>query len=334
MLGALIFTAILAAPPARACAATGPYVVITAPHPAPANVDVPAVVERLREELATRGIELCAGAPPAPAAPALATVRLETTGGAEPGRESVALDNEVRDQVTAKRVGREIDLAGTPPDGRGVVVALAADELLRASWAELSLDRAPKPAVPVSSEVRAVLAPPPTRPSRFGLGIRGASEWWSGGLSLFGADADLSVRVAPRWSVRVDGGVRVALDVAAPDGTAAARAVTLRLGPELALTKPDKRPPLVVWDAGAAFYLLELTGTPKALARGDRRARAAVAFETGPALHVPIPDAGFSITIGATFAVAAQGQALLDGATRVAALSGVGGTASVGVATP
>ncbi len=233
--------------------------------------------------------------------------------------------------MTAKRVGREIDHAGTPRDGRGVVVALAADELLRASWAELALERVPKPAVPITSEVRAVLAAPPRPPSRVGFGVRGAGEWWSGGLSLFGADADLSVRLARRWSLRAFGGVRVALDVDAPDGAASARAGTLRIGPEIALTNPDKRSTVLAWGADVALYVLQLTATPTPPARATTEARAAVAFETGPMLHVPIPDAGFSIAIGAAFAVAGQGQALLDGATRVTALSGVAGMASVGV---
>jgi hypothetical protein len=337
VLGALTFAAILGAPPGRAagCAATGPYVVITAPHPAPANVDVPAVIERLREELASRGVELCAGAPPAPAAPALATVRLEASAaGASPSSESVALDIEVRDEVTAKRVGREIDLSTTPRDGRGVVVALAADELLRASWAELSLERVPKPSVPIPSEVRAALAPTIKSQSRFGFGVRGAGEWWSGGLSLFGADADVSLHLASRWSLHASGGVRVALDLDAPDGTVSARAATFRLGPDLALTDPRKRPALLSWGAGVVGYVVQLAATPTALARSNSETRAALAFETGPALHVPIPDAGVSITIAGAFAVAGRGPALFDGSTRVAALSGVAGMASIGLGTP
>jgi hypothetical protein len=46
---------------------------------------------------------------------------------------------EIDDALTNKRLVRDIDLRQLPQDGRDLALALAADELLRASWAELGL---------------------------------------------------------------------------------------------------------------------------------------------------------------------------------------------------
>jgi hypothetical protein len=61
--------------------------------------------------------------------------------------------------VTDKRVQRTLDLAGLPEDGFPLAVAASADELLRASWAELVLNDAPARAVPVPEPVERALAP-------------------------------------------------------------------------------------------------------------------------------------------------------------------------------
>jgi hypothetical protein len=49
----------------------------------------------------------------------------------------IALD----DRVTNKRVARDVSLQGLPANGRALAIAIAIDELLRASWAELALER-------------------------------------------------------------------------------------------------------------------------------------------------------------------------------------------------
>ncbi len=51
---------------------------------------------------------------------------------------------EVDDTLTNKKLVRVIDLGALPPDGHDLAVALAADELLRASWAELELEEVEK----------------------------------------------------------------------------------------------------------------------------------------------------------------------------------------------
>ena len=118
------------------------------------------MIRRLKLELAGRGIAVCTARPQGPASEPLATLALAPS---ESGERSIRLDIEVRDAVTAKRVGREIDLSSVPADGRPDVVALAADELLRASWAELALPRAPPPAVPLDPALRDRLTPKAAR---------------------------------------------------------------------------------------------------------------------------------------------------------------------------
>jgi hypothetical protein len=49
---------------------------------------------------------------------------------------------ELDDRVTHKRVARDLSLRAIPANGQALAVAIAIDELLRASWAELALQRA------------------------------------------------------------------------------------------------------------------------------------------------------------------------------------------------
>jgi hypothetical protein len=107
------------------------------------------ITAQLRAALAGRGFELCAADRPEGA-----VAELDVSNG---GAAGVSLSLTVRDQVTDKRVSRELDLRGIPDDGRALVIAEAADELLRASWAELLVADAPKPKRAVPSEVTRTL---------------------------------------------------------------------------------------------------------------------------------------------------------------------------------
>jgi hypothetical protein len=95
----------------------------------------PALAAEVRTDFATelrhRGLDVCdpAVAERDPAA----LVRVE-------GRDDVAII-ELDDRVTHKRVGRDLSLRGIPANGRALAIAIAIDELLRASWAELTLTR-------------------------------------------------------------------------------------------------------------------------------------------------------------------------------------------------
>ena len=97
-----------------------------------------SVLSDLQHTLAGQGIAACsADAHPAAAALATLTVDLSPEDTAK-----ATVDIEVRDAVTRKRVRRDVDLSRVPDDGRAAAIAIEADELLRASWAEIALDTA------------------------------------------------------------------------------------------------------------------------------------------------------------------------------------------------
>jgi hypothetical protein len=113
----------------------------------------------LATELSQRGITLCsADATPREPAASIA-VRIEDT------TVFIALD----DRLTQKRVARDLTLAHLPRNGRALATAIAIDELLRASWAELTLrrdDRPPPASTPPEQPPRAppLIAIPSGRP--------------------------------------------------------------------------------------------------------------------------------------------------------------------------
>ena len=105
------------------------------------------VLADLKAESYHRGISVC-HIDEAPARPALAAITISSSA-----MRRVTVTVEIRDAVTDKRVTRDVDLDHIPLDGRALALALAADELVWASWAELALKdnqrrtRAPSPVV-------------------------------------------------------------------------------------------------------------------------------------------------------------------------------------------
>lgn len=129
----------------------------------------------LRASLRERGIGMILG--DLEDRSALATVRVDATEYAT-GRLRIV----VEDALTRKLVERAVQLADEPPDVWSVLIAAAADELLRASWAELSLRDAPTPTREVPQAVQAALA----------SSLASSSEPRTGDGTLgFGADVTL-----------------------------------------------------------------------------------------------------------------------------------------------
>lgn len=84
----------------------------------------------------------------------------------------------IEDHLTAKLVERTLALAHEEPDTWSTLVAAGSDELLRASWVELSMRSAPPPAREPPPEVTQIvaqdLAPAPPAHARFvGVSVRG-----------------------------------------------------------------------------------------------------------------------------------------------------------------
>jgi hypothetical protein len=194
------------------------------------------VLADLRGGLTNRGIDACADASGPSSERPLATVVVASVD-----KQSVAVSVEVRDAVTAKRVSRDVDLARVPPDGRAFAIALAVDELVWASWAEVALaktrSQTPHPATPPPPEVVAGVAselPRRDEPSSE-LVLRFAIEHYLGGQTHLGADFGTLVPLAPRFSLDLGAGFRQGLPVSAPDGRVLSSAIGIGAGLRFAL---------------------------------------------------------------------------------------------------
>ncbi len=188
------------------------------------------VLGDLRAGLTSRGIDACPEGR-GPTEPPLATVRI-----AKLDRKSVAVSVEIRDAVTEKRVSRDVDLAPVPPDGRAFAIAIAVDELVWASWAEIALAKSRRPK---RSAARPARPPPPPevvlgveeelpeggRASE--LAVRFAGEHYLGGQTHLGADAATLLPLSERFTLDLGAGIRQGLRVSAPDGSVLSSAIGL-----------------------------------------------------------------------------------------------------------
>lgn len=182
------------------CRPSGPFVTLELVGVWPEG-ERGAVTAELRAALATEDFELCL-ASRVDRQP-VARVRLER-------RDLEHVLVAIGDAVTDKRVERELDLTSFTADAQPLAIAIAADELLRASWAELLLVDAPPPAMEPPSQVRAAVErslPPSTRPEESDAWLELALplERFDGGDLWLGA----SLRAERWWVQRV--GVRLGL---------------------------------------------------------------------------------------------------------------------------
>ncbi len=210
------------------CSADKPWVAVSGHLP---EAFAQAVRSDLRAGLAPSNIEVCEANSSGAGAP-LASVALEQIG---PGGARYSLD--VTDSVTQKRVGRDLSLDKLPVDGRAFALAVAAEELLRATWAELAL-RGERPASAAPPEVRAIVeksGKPPARPRRpVGLGARLAFEHFLGGQTHYGVDLFGVVPFGGIAGGFLAMGARRALAEQAPHGSIGASVLSAELGLSLA----------------------------------------------------------------------------------------------------
>jgi hypothetical protein len=141
---------------------------------------------------------------------------------------------EVVDRVTEKRVERDIKLGALPADGRSLALAVESEELLRASWAELGLDAAPRAEKPSPAELRAVVEPrraPLVSGARgVAVGVRVAIAHYGGEQTQYGGDAFSLLPLPWRLSLELALGLRAALSTTSAHGTISASAVSADLG--------------------------------------------------------------------------------------------------------
>lgn len=238
------------------------------------------VLSDLRAGLANRGIDACsdsegAGEP-------LASVIIAPTSGP-----SVAVALEIRDAVTEKRVMRDVDLARVPEDGRAFAIAIAVDELVWASWAEIALAKrsAKKPRrAPPPEVVRGVKTVLPEReePGRATrLGARAALEHFGGGQTHLGADAAALFPFTEHVGLELALGLRQGRQVEAAHGHVLSSAAGL--GAMLRVTLLRALPLELSLFAGPRVGLARFTGRALPDARGTELS-GVVVFARGGAL--------------------------------------------------
>jgi hypothetical protein len=289
------------------------------------------VLSDLQHTLAGQGIAACS-ADAHPTAAALATLSVDL---APDDTAKATVDIEVRDAVTRKRVRRDVDLSRIPDDGRAAAIAIEADELLRASWAEIALDterarQAQAAARPqVVGSVQQVLAP--AHDSGGGLGARAAVEHFFGGVTLIGADGVGRVGLASRLALEIAGTLRLGPSVSAPHGQVSA----LAAGGSLALLVrlAGSRRASLAAGAGVSASWLEFRAeaSPGAdastyanlLALGSVQLAGRLAL--GRSVHA---------TLGVAGGVALRGVEATDAGAAVAKARGVALGATLGLETP
>lgn len=216
-----------------------------------------AVLSDLRAGLAPGQIEVCERAADESAEPLARVVVVQVEG------HEARFSLDVTDSVTHKRVGRDLALDKLPADGRALALAVAAEELLRASWAELALRGVHSPETAAPPEVRAVVErveAPAHEPRFVGVGARVAFEHFLGGQTHYGGDLFAALPFGHVASGVVALGARRALSVQAPHGSIGASA----LSAELALSLTFLRQGGLDLGAFAAGRLLRITFEPAA----------------------------------------------------------------------
>jgi hypothetical protein len=210
------------------CSGDKPWVAVTGRVPV---AFAAAVRSDLQAGLAPQSIDVCETAQASAAEPlARVVLRQVDTAGAR-----YSLD--VIDSVTKKRLGRDLSLERLPADGRALALAVAADELLRASWAELALRGVHSAQTAAPPEVRAVIeksAPPPPLRRYTALGARLGFEHFLGGQTHYGADLFGVAPLGRVASALLAVGARRALSVQAPHGSIGATVLSAEAGLSLA----------------------------------------------------------------------------------------------------
>jgi hypothetical protein len=280
-------------------------------------------------ELRARHIAVC-NTPAEGAPPPLGVVAVRTSS------EAAFVEVDVRDDLTAKSLKREVALADVPSDVRALTVAVAADELLRASWAELAVKSAfsAKQQEKVPAEVRDVVRDtmvdvPKRDEPRIAFGAGAVLDAFTGGSTLLGADVLADAWIVPRLRIVARFGLRSGLSARGADGDVSTSAISFKLGAALTLTPPQLRAGLdLALRAGAmrvAFVATPSTGaSAQSLADTAVLADAALLgwVKLAPNLRA-LADAAFSVPLRSVVAT--------DGADVVTGVSGVGVSATLGL---
>lgn len=328
-LSATLATTGWAAGPGDPCdAARRPWVLLTlGESPPPAEIAV-TLLRDVRAGLVEAEVCDAAGSPRG--AP-VATLEIAATGDGQ------RYGLEVRDALTHKRVGREVDVGSVPRDGRSIALAIAAAELLQAAWAELLLARpaqAARPSPPppaaadISERLRRVASPPAERRApAHRIGARGAFELFSTGLALAGGDLFFRRRAVGPWSLGVAFVARGALPYAAAHGRIGGSALGAELDTEVELLRSG-RVALAI-EAAVSVIRVAFRGSPAPGAAGSAFEGVGVVPRGGLSGSVDLAGA-VRLDARAAGGGAAAAVVPLDGAARAGGLHGAAMLVSLG----
>ncbi|MEZ4375706.1 MAG: hypothetical protein R3B07_33155 [Polyangiaceae bacterium] len=184
-----------------------------------------AVLEHLRRGFEVYGVSVCERTARAKHPP-LAEVRFAASND-----DSVSLSVDVKDSVTQKRVGRDVDVRGYSKEAQALAVAIATEELVRASWVELELD-SPRDHQAEEAHERRPAADIVHRVNQDTIGaneaglridLRGAFEAYAAGQTHLGGDLTLRKNVANDVGLGLALGPRLALSESSRLGDVDAR---------------------------------------------------------------------------------------------------------------
>jgi hypothetical protein len=260
------------------CSGDKPWVAVTSQ--VPVAFAGPVLLE-LRAGLRPSNIDVCEVA-------SVSTEPLAQLSIVEVDGEGAQYRLDVTDSVTHKRVTRDLSLEKLPLDGRALALAVAAEELLRASWAELALRGPHSAQTEAPPEVRAVVEsqPPPPEPARFAaFGARIAFEHFTGGQTHLGGDLFAELPLGRVASLLAALGVRRALAFESSHGEIDATGFGVEAGLGLAFFQ---RPGAEV-GGFASVRGLRLTFEPEASGGASSESHSGFALTT---------RAGFAVALG------------------------------------
>ncbi len=243
-------------------ASSTPSVQLTSQIDEASGVSESVLEDHLAAALRARGFELCRGG--FSAGPQLAALHVAIIVDAA-GQARATFD--LGDALTNKRVDRTLRLTEFPTDARALAVASSADELLRASWAELTLVEAPPPTKPPPVEVlRAVRVSTrlvPTRePVSAELSVEGSFVAQRYRTAL-GARVRAAYWATPHLGLFLAPNVSTGLRRSAPHGSVGLDGMGIEGGLSYGLT-PIERPLGAAVEGGLSVLRLSFLATPAA----------------------------------------------------------------------
>lgn len=294
------------------------------------------VTTKLRDGLAAKRIGVAGPDDPTPDGKVVARIRLAALRNPD----AIQVEVRIEDEITAKTVLKVVKLGEVRERDRGLVLAIAIEELLRASWMELAmserkqvLETAP---TAVSSQVKnAVMdaareySGPPT-PKHL-IGAQMTASYLTGGANLVGGGLLYAYWPYPRVVVRASVEVDRWIPFSTPSGEVSGVALLPAMGVGIALLKRPSRVGLEVHGYGSVGWLKlqPVASSPNVAVLPSSHPVALV----GAAMHTNVGVVGpVRLFLDGRVAGVVRGVRVLDHNERTAAFTGLQIGGLVGVA--